>query len=78
MGGDALLALWAAIILFGTFTANVAMGSISRAAFLGNVGEMLVLLGASVAFVVGVLSREADAARRGAGDDLKGGRDIER
>ncbi len=59
------MALMVAGILFLVFVLNVVLGSISNAAFLGNVGEMLVLLGTAVAFVVAILTREA-AARRDA------------
>lgn len=48
-----------AIALFGSFAANVAMGSIGEAPFLGDVGEMLLLFAASLAFVAAILKREA-------------------
>lgn len=48
-----------AIILFGSFAANVAMGSIGETPFLGDVGEMLLLLATSLAFVAAILKREA-------------------
>ena len=61
-----MVALTVACVLFLTFVANVVMGSISGAAFLGNVGEMLVLLAASVAFVVAILAKEAAAGKKAA------------
>lgn len=61
-----MVALIVAGILFSVFVANVVLGSTSNAAFLGNVGEMLVLLGASVAFVVAILAREAAAREKAA------------
>ncbi len=48
-----------AIILFGSFAANVAMGSFGKTPFLGDVGEMLLLFAASLAFVAAILKREA-------------------
>lgn len=56
------MALWSALALFVIFTVNVVMGSLSGAAFLTDVGEMLLLLAASIAFVAAILQRE-DAAR---------------
>ena len=56
------MALWSAIALFAIFAVNVAMGAISNAAFLSDVGEMLLLFAASIAFVAAILQRE-DAAR---------------
>ena len=61
-GEGAVLALIIAAALFALFTINVAMGSFADSSFLGDVGEMLVLFAASIAFVVAVLNREADAA----------------
>ncbi len=55
-----------ALVFFAVFVANVVLGSTSNSAFLGNVGEMLVLLGASVAFVVGILAKEAAASEKAA------------
>ncbi|CTQ32680.1 hypothetical protein [Jannaschia rubra] len=63
-----------AVFLFSVFVLNVVLGSTSGRAFLGNVGEMLMLLGASVAFVVAILRREA-AADRAARQRPQGGQD---
>lgn len=49
------------IILFAIFVANVAMGALARAAFLGDVSEMLVLFAASLFFVAAIIKREAAA-----------------
>ena len=49
----------AAFILLLAFTANVVTGALGDAPFVGNVAEMVVLLAAAIAFVVGVLQREA-------------------
>lgn len=52
-----------AALLLIAFTANVTMGSITGAPVLGNVGEMILLFAASIAFVADVLRREAAAKR---------------
>lgn len=49
-------------ILFATFALNVMMGAFGNAAFLGDLGEMLLLLATVVLFVVAALKSEA--ARR--------------
>lgn len=56
--------LFAALILFGVFGVNVAMGAFGNAAFLTGVGEMLLLSAAVVTFVVATLRSEA-ARKRG-------------
>lgn len=53
--------LIAALLMFAFFTVNVVMGSFWHAPFLGDVGEMLTLFAASIAFVAAVLRREAAA-----------------
>ena len=50
-----------AILLFVVFGVNVGLGSASNSAFLNDVGEMLVLSGAAVLFVIAILKKEADA-----------------
>ncbi len=45
-------------ILFAIFFINVVRGSMSRSVFLTDVGEMLVLLSSSIAFIIGVLCLE--------------------
>ena len=47
------------LALFAVFTANVAIGAAGGAQFMGDVGEMLTLLAASLCFVVVTLKREA-------------------
>ncbi|MDU8945463.1 hypothetical protein [Ovoidimarina sediminis] len=47
--------------LFSVFLANVVLGAFGGTQFMGDVGEMLVLFGASLAFVVVILQREAAA-----------------
>ena len=52
--------LVSSVIVFALFFLNVALGAFADSAFLGDVGEMLVLSAASVLFVVAILKREAD------------------
>lgn len=52
-------------IVFLVFFSNVALGAFANAAFLGDVGEMLVLSFASVLFVVAILKKEADRRKNG-------------
>lgn len=52
--------LIASIAVFIIYFANVALGAFARAAFLGDVGEMLVLFAATILFVVAILKKEAD------------------
>lgn len=52
-----------AILLFVVFGVNVGLGSTSNSAFLNDVGEMLVLSGAAVLFVIAILKKEADAKK---------------
>ncbi|MFA3919794.1 hypothetical protein [Ruegeria hyattellae] len=52
--------LAASIVVFVIYFANVALGAFAGSAFLGDVGEMLVLFAASILFVVAILKREAD------------------
>lgn len=48
-----------AAVLLALFTMNVAYGAIDGTPILGNVAEMLLLLSASIVFVVGILRSEA-------------------
>jgi hypothetical protein len=52
--------LAASVVVFAFYFANVALGAFANSAFLGDVGEMLVLLAASILFVVAILKKEAD------------------
>ncbi|AXT26002.1 hypothetical protein D1823_05075 [Ruegeria sp. AD91A] len=52
--------LAASVIVFAIYFANVALGAFANSAFLGDVGEMLVLFAASILFVVAILKKEAD------------------
>ncbi len=49
------------IILFATMLANVVFGTLGMSVFLTDVQEMLILLLATVFFVVDILKREARA-----------------
>lgn len=62
--------LAASVIVFAIYFANVALGAFASSAFLGDVGEMLVLFAASILFVVAILKKEADRdAATGETDD---------
>lgn len=56
--------LYGSFIIFAVFFANVALGAFADAAFLGDVGEMLVLFFASLLFVVAILQKEAAAKNK--------------
>jgi len=60
--------LTGSFIVFLVFFSNVALGAFADSAFLGDVGEMLVLSCASVLFVAAILRKEAD---RSTSDDSK-------
>jgi len=59
--------LAASIAVFVIYFANVALGASSGSAFLGDVGEMLVLFAASMLFVVAILQKEADRKNKDGG-----------
>lgn len=48
-----------AVVIFVIYIANVVLGATGGSAFVGDVGEMLLLFAASIAFVIAVLKREA-------------------
>ena len=52
--------LAASTTVFAIYFANVALGAFAGSAFLGDVGEMLVLFAASIFFVVAILKKEAE------------------
>ncbi len=56
--------LAASIAVFVVYFTNVALGAFAGNAFLGDVGEMLVLLTAAILFVVAILQKEADRERK--------------
>jgi hypothetical protein len=51
------------------YFANVALGAFARAAFLSEIHEMLMLSASVLAFVHGILRREATQAKRAASRD---------
>lgn len=55
--------LFGAIIMFSIFAVNVVLGSMGATPFLGNVGELLVLLATAVLFVIAILRSEAAAKK---------------
>ena len=57
--------LAASVIVFTVYFANVALGAFTGTAFLGDVGELLVLFAASILFVVAILQKEADRKKEG-------------
>ena len=59
--------LFASAIVFALFALNVAIGSMTGKTFLGDVGEMLVLVAASTLFVVAILKKEADRKSKNSG-----------
>ena len=54
------MALYASVIVFLIYFANVAAGAFWDQVFFGDVGEMLVLFAASILFVIAILKKEAD------------------
>jgi uncharacterized membrane protein len=58
------MAFIAALLLLVAFIANVAIGAIGDGPLVGNVTEMIMLLLASIAFVAGILQREATEKKR--------------
>lgn len=58
------MAFIAALLLLAAFIANVVIGAIGDGPLVGNVTEMIMLLLASMAFVVGILQREAREGKR--------------
>lgn len=59
--------LVASVIVFALYFANVALGAFAGAAVLGDIGEMLVLLVATILFVVVILKKEADRQEKTGG-----------
>ena len=58
------MALALAVAIFAVFAANVVLSSFGGTPFLGDIGEMLTLFAASVAFVAAILKREAASKNR--------------
>ena len=55
--------LYGAIILFVVFAVNVGLGSAANAAFLSDVGEMLLLGAVTILFVIAIVRKEAAAKK---------------
>jgi len=49
------------VVLLAVFTTNVVLGKVGGSAFVGVVGEMLILFAAAITFSVGILRSEARA-----------------
>ena len=60
--------LAASLAIFLLYFSNVALAAFAGSAFLGDVGEMLVLFTASILFVVAIIKREADEGKRKSAD----------
>lgn len=54
----------ASIALFLVFIANILAGALGDSQFLGETGEMLVLVGASLTFVIVMLKQEANSKNK--------------
>jgi len=54
------MSLLLSALLFAVFVANVALGASGAGAFLGDVGEMLLLFATTIMFVIAILKKEAD------------------
>lgn len=57
------MAFIGALALLVIFVANVVLGASSNSAFVGDVGEMLLLLSAAILFVIAILQKEAAVAK---------------
>ena len=64
-----------AVACFGLYVANVVLGALANAAFMGDVAEMISLFIASIAFTVAILKRETAAQKLKSEEEnnLKGG-----
>ena len=57
------MALLIASLLFAGFVADVLMGALAGGSVLSDVQQMVLLFAASIAFVVAILRREAEAKK---------------
>ena len=57
------MALLIASLLFAGFVADVLMGALAGGSVLSDVQQMILLFAASIAFVVAILRREAEAKK---------------
>ena len=60
------MTLWGSLILFLIFFGNVALGAFLNKAFLGDIGELLMLGASSILFVIAILKKEAAAKSKAA------------
>jgi len=58
------MALILSLVLFAGYFGNVVAGAFLGGPVLGDVAEMLLMAAAVIAFVVGILKREADEKNR--------------
>ena len=63
------VSLAVAAVLFAVFFANVAVGAFAQAPFISEIVEMLTLSAAVLAFVFGILRREASDRSQNASKD---------
>jgi hypothetical protein len=63
------MALTVAAVLFLIYAVNVGIGSVTGSPILGDVPEMLLLLAASAAFVVGILRSEDQSKKNKSAND---------
>ena len=61
------MVLFASLIVFAAYFANVALGAFAGRVILGDVGEMVVLFIATILFVVAILQKEADRKNKDGG-----------
>ncbi len=59
--------LFASLVVFLIYFANVAAGAFWDQRFLGDVSEMLVLFAASILFVIAILKKEAERKNKNGG-----------
>ncbi len=57
------MAFLIALLLFAGFVVNVTLGAVGGGPLVGIVAEMVILFGASICFVIGILQREAARKR---------------
>lgn len=64
--GGEYMTLWGSLILFLILFGNVALGAFFNSAFLGDIGELLMLGASSILFVIAILQKEAAAKNKAA------------
>ena len=66
-----------ATLLLAIFAVNLGLGSKLNAAFLNDIGEMLLLISVAVLFVIVILKKEADAKKLAQHALVQGGHYID-